>query len=104
MRTNAASFLTSAPSLPCLLLPLPALPSFPSWPLPPSSHGPSLLPLPFASPSRQVASLKSLKRELENKVAELEDELDEANMHIESLDQVRPDVQYVDSEAAKCIN
>ena len=60
-----------------------------SCPLP--SLPPPFPPDPFAPPSCQVASLKSLKRELENKVAELEDELDEANMRLESLEQVRLD-------------
>ena len=54
-----------------------------------------LCPLPLLPPSSpsQVASLKSLKRELESKVTELEDELDEANMRMESLEQVSVDAQ-----------
>ena len=36
-----------------------------------------------------MASLKSLKRELQSKIEELEDELDDANVRMETLEQVR---------------
>ena len=38
----------------------------------------------------QIASLKRMKKELESHVEEVEDELDDANIELESLQQVFP--------------